>query len=74
MFESAVKNATRIEVDVARAAFDNEQPDREKGGEDDAHGGSSFDFAELGDPLGEERGENSRESGPEEHPKAGTRS
>ena len=74
VFQSSIEDATGIEIDITGTLLDQEKSDRKEGGENDAHGGSTFDFAELGDPLGEERGEDSGESGPEEHPPTGSAS
>ena len=74
VFQSTIEDATGIEIDIAGTLLDQEESDRKEGGENDAHGGSTFDFTELSDPLGEERGEDSGESGPEEHPPTGAAS
>ena len=71
VFECTVEDATGIEIDVSSSLFDDEKSDGEEGGEDDAHGGTAFDFAELGDPLGEEGGEDSGDGGADEHSPAG---
>ena len=52
VFQGTVKDASGIEVNVTCSAFDEDKSDREEGGEDDAHGGSAFNFSELGNPLG----------------------
>ena len=53
--------------------FDEDEAEGEESGEDDAHGGSTFDVSEAADPLGEDGGEHAYDGSSEKHGEAGAR-
>lgn len=70
-FYGPVEHAAGVEVDVVCCLFNEDEADGKEGSEDDSHGGSAVDFSELGNPLGEEGGEDSGDGCTDKHGPAG---